>query len=95
MIVLAGQIGRYETCVDTITAVPAACLELVTCGCKPKCSTAQCGCARSIFDAPLHVHVMQSTAVIQPASNSNQVYLFEYMHAVHIALFHNDLIIII
>lgn len=34
---------------ETLPPVPDACLELVTCGCKSKCSTARCTCFRNNF----------------------------------------------
>jgi hypothetical protein len=39
--------GALNICWSRIPAVPAACLELSTCGCKTKCKTAACKCVKN------------------------------------------------
>ena len=39
--------GVLSICWTRIPAVPVACLELITCGCKTKCKTAACKCVKS------------------------------------------------
>ena len=36
-----------ESVWSRMSAVPTACMELTTCGCKPKCSTARCKCLKA------------------------------------------------
>ena len=33
-----------EILLSTLLTVPTACMELITCGCKTKCSTVKCEC---------------------------------------------------
>ena len=39
--------GDFKSILTTIEAVPKACIDLVSCGCKTGCSTRWCGCRRA------------------------------------------------
>ena len=39
--------GSLEVVWTRLPVLPEACIELVTCGCKSKCKTAQCKCFKS------------------------------------------------
>jgi hypothetical protein len=56
--------GVLSICWTRIPAVPVACLELITCGCKTKCKTAACKCAKGNQKVYLHAGVLQMATVI-------------------------------